>query len=182
MVGRGRDYYVKQWDRFKGFHWGDLAHSTHLRGGGSWDEVNGERDRVTVTLATGIPEDVTRAIDLDYLDPAEVNPAAWAAGPDTLVVPDAGEDLYRCGEPCAAGPSRRHPANSRTGWPRTPGTTWNSDPASGSSPGSESSRGVVMNSSSRRGATERARSDLPGRHLDHLVQDAGGGVAAHRLG
>jgi nickel-dependent lactate racemase len=90
-----RDYYVKQWDRFKDFHWGDLAHSTHLRGAGTWDEVNGERDRVTVTLATGIPEDVTRAINLDYLDPAEVDPVAWAADPATLVVPDAGEDLYR---------------------------------------------------------------------------------------
>ncbi len=90
-----RDYFTKQWDRFKDLHWGDLAHSTHLRGAGTYDEVNGERDRVTVTLATGIPEDVTRAINLDYLDPAKVDPAAWAAEPDTLVVPEAGEDLYR---------------------------------------------------------------------------------------
>jgi nickel-dependent lactate racemase len=90
-----RDYFVKQWDRFKDLHWGDLAHSTHLRGAGTYDELNGERDRVTVTLATGIPEDVTRAINLDYLDPADVAPAAWADDPDTLVVPDAGEDLYR---------------------------------------------------------------------------------------
>jgi nickel-dependent lactate racemase len=90
-----RDYFVKQWDRFKDLHWGDLAHSTHLRGAGTWDEVHGERLRVTVTLATGIPEDVTRSINLDYLDPAEVDPAAWAADPDTLVVPDAGEDLFR---------------------------------------------------------------------------------------
>jgi len=90
-----RDYFVKQWDRFSHLHWGDLAHSTHLRGAGTWDAVEGERDRVTVTLATGIPEDVTRSINLDYLDPAEVDPAAWATDPDTLVVPDAGEDLYR---------------------------------------------------------------------------------------
>ena len=90
-----RDYFVKQWDRFKDQHWGDLAHSTHLRGAGTWDEVTGERDRVTVTLATGIPEDVTRSVNLDYLDPAGIDPAAWAADPDTLVVPDAGEDLYR---------------------------------------------------------------------------------------
>ena len=27
-----RDYFVKQWDRFKHYHWSDLAHSTHLRG------------------------------------------------------------------------------------------------------------------------------------------------------
>jgi nickel-dependent lactate racemase len=40
-----RDYLVKQWDRFKDLHWGDLAHSTHLRGAGTWDEVEGERAR-----------------------------------------------------------------------------------------------------------------------------------------
>lgn len=90
-----RDYFTGQWDRFSGLHWGDLAHSTHVRGAGTWDEVNGERDRVTVTLASGIPEDVTRAVGLDYLDPSQVDPGAWAADPDTLVVPDAGEDLYR---------------------------------------------------------------------------------------
>ena len=50
---------------------------------------------MTVTLATGIPEDVVRAVNLDHLDPAEVDPAAWARDPDTLVVPDAGEVLYR---------------------------------------------------------------------------------------
>jgi nickel-dependent lactate racemase len=90
-----RDYFVKQWDRFKDYHWGDLAHSTHLRGAGTWDEAHGERDRVAVTLATGIPEQVTRSINLGYLDPATIDPAAWDADPDTLVVPDAGEDLYR---------------------------------------------------------------------------------------
>ncbi|MGE5763608.1 MAG: lactate racemase domain-containing protein [Mycobacterium leprae] len=90
-----RDYFVKQWDRFKDMHWGDLAHSTHLRGAGTYDEVRGERHRVTVTLATGIPEDVVRSINLDYLDPSEVDVDAWGADPDTLVVPQAGEDLFR---------------------------------------------------------------------------------------
>jgi len=90
-----RDYFVKQWERFKDAPWGDLAHSTHLRGAGTYDEVDGERLRVTVTLATGIPEEQVRAINLDYLDPAEVDPVAWAADPDTLVVPQAGEVLYR---------------------------------------------------------------------------------------
>jgi nickel-dependent lactate racemase len=90
-----RDYFVKQWDRFKHLHWGDLAHSTHLRGAGTYDDVGGEHDRVTVTLATGIGAGRTRAVNLDYLDPADVDPAAWAADPDTLVVPDAGEELYR---------------------------------------------------------------------------------------
>jgi nickel-dependent lactate racemase len=90
-----RDYFVKQWDRFKHLHWGDLAHSTHLRGAGTYDHISGEHDRVTVTLATGIGAGRTRAVNLDYLDPGEVDPAAWAAERDTLVVPDAGEELYR---------------------------------------------------------------------------------------
>jgi nickel-dependent lactate racemase len=90
-----RDYFVKQWDRFRDLHWADLAHSTHLRGVGTWDPLDGERDRVRVTLATGIPEDVVRSVNLDHLDPAEVDPTAWARDPETLVVPDAGEDLYR---------------------------------------------------------------------------------------
>src|SRR5690606_34136351 len=63
-----RDYFVGQWDRFEHLAWGDLAHSTHLRGAGTWDEVHGERARVTVTLATGIPEDRVRAVGLDHLD------------------------------------------------------------------------------------------------------------------
>jgi nickel-dependent lactate racemase len=90
-----RDYFLKQWDRFKDRHWADLAHSTHLRGSGTFDPVEGERHRVTVTLATGIPEPVVRSVGLDYLDPSLVDAAAWAVDPDTLVVPDAGEDLYR---------------------------------------------------------------------------------------
>jgi nickel-dependent lactate racemase len=91
-----RDYYVKQWDRFKGIPWGELAHSTHLRGAGTYDPDTGvERGRVTVTLATGIPEEEVRAANLDYVDPATVDPTTWADGPDTLVVSNAGEVLYR---------------------------------------------------------------------------------------
>ena len=90
-----RDYFLGQWDRFKDHPWADLAHSTHLRGAGTWDPVNGERDRVTVTLATGIPEEVVRAANLDYLDPASVDLVAYEADPDTLVIPQAGEILFR---------------------------------------------------------------------------------------
>jgi nickel-dependent lactate racemase len=94
-----RDFFVKQWDRFCDLHWGDLAHSTHLAGAGTYDEVHGERRRVTVTLATGIPEDLTRRINLNYRDPRTIDVDAWAAHPQTLIVPDAGEDLYRLRKP-----------------------------------------------------------------------------------
>jgi nickel-dependent lactate racemase len=90
-----RDYFTGQWDRFKHLHWGVLAHSTHLRGAGTWDPEHGERCRVTVTLATGIPEDVVRAANLNHLDPAAVDLDAYRADPDTFVVPQAGEVLYR---------------------------------------------------------------------------------------
>ncbi|WP_203751533.1 lactate racemase domain-containing protein [Actinoplanes cyaneus] len=86
-----RDYFLKQWDRFSHHHWGVLAHSTHLRGAGTFDTVNGERLRVTVTLATSIPEDVVRRANLDHLDPAAVD----LADPDAFVVPNAGEVLFR---------------------------------------------------------------------------------------
>ena len=87
---------MKQWDRFRVVPWGVLAHSTHLRGAGTYDETTGEeRLRVTVTLATGIPQERVRRVDLDYLDPAEVDVEDWAADPETMVVPHAGEDLFR---------------------------------------------------------------------------------------
>ncbi|MGW7285202.1 lactate racemase domain-containing protein [Streptomyces sp. NPDC054847] len=90
-----RDYFTQQWERFENLHWGVLAHSTHLRGAGTYDPEHGERFRVTVTLATGIPEDIVRGANLNHLDPSEVNIDAFAAQPDTLVVPQAGEILYR---------------------------------------------------------------------------------------
>jgi lactate racemase len=90
-----RDYFVRQWEAFRGYHWGVLAHSTHLRGAGTYDPVTGEKFRVRVTLATAIPEDVVRAANLDYCDPARIEVSSWRADPDTLVVPDAGEILFR---------------------------------------------------------------------------------------
>ena len=91
-----RDYFVKQWDRFEHVHWGVLAHSTHLRGAGTYDQASGQEHlRVRVTLATGIPADVCESVNLGYLDPATVDVDAFAADPGTLVVPRAGEMLYR---------------------------------------------------------------------------------------
>jgi len=90
-----RDYFTGQWPRFEHEPWGVLAHSTHVRGAGTWSADEGERCRTTVTLATGIDEATVRAVGLDWLDPASVDPAKLAADPDTLVIPNAGEVLYR---------------------------------------------------------------------------------------
>jgi nickel-dependent lactate racemase len=90
-----RDYFTRQWDRFKDLPGGVLAHSTHLRGSGSYNEETGEHCRIEVTLATGIDAETTRALGLSYLDPRSIDIAEWQRDPGTLVVPDAGEILYR---------------------------------------------------------------------------------------
>ncbi len=93
-----RDYFVKQWDKFKHYPWGVLAHSTHLRGIGTYE--NGvEKPRVKVTLATGIPKERCEKVNLGYRDPKSIRVEEWMArakeDPDLLVVPRAGEVLFR---------------------------------------------------------------------------------------
>lgn len=94
-----RDYFLAQWDRFKHEPWGILAHSTHVRGVGTYE--NGvEKPRVQVTLATQIPEEVCRRINLGYRDPAtiDVNQYKDRESEGILYVPKAGEMLYRLKE------------------------------------------------------------------------------------
>ena len=91
-----RDYFVKQWGKFKGYPWGVLAHSTHLRGMGTYE--NGvEKPRVRVTLATGIPEARCRKVNLGYRDPKTMKLDEYKGREDegVLLVPKAGELLYR---------------------------------------------------------------------------------------
>ena len=93
-----RDYFVAQWDRFKGYPWGVLAHSTHLRGDGSYDAVRGvERPRIQVTLASGIPRQRCERVNLGYLDPAAIDLDEWRGREKEgiMVVERAGEVLYR---------------------------------------------------------------------------------------
>jgi nickel-dependent lactate racemase len=96
-----RDYFSKQWDRFKGYPWGVLAHSTHLRGIGTYDAAGGvEHPRIRVTLATGISRRRCNQVNLGYLDPATIDAREWEGREDEgiLVVPKAGEMLYRIRE------------------------------------------------------------------------------------
>jgi nickel-dependent lactate racemase len=95
-----RDYFLKQWDRFKQYPWGVLAHSTHVRGIGTFE--NGvERCRVQVTLATAIPEATCRRINLGYRDPKSIRPEEFANREDegVLLVPKAGEMLFQLEHP-----------------------------------------------------------------------------------
>jgi len=91
-----RDYFLAQWDRFKKYPGGILAHSTHVKGNGTYDAAAGvEAPRVQVTLATGIPKEHCALINLGYKDSAAVDPRDYQGDPKTLVVERAGEMLYR---------------------------------------------------------------------------------------
>lgn len=97
-----RDYFLTQWEKFKDYPWGVLAHSTHVRGIGKM--VNGvEHCRIRVTLATGIPEATCRKINLGYRDPKTIRVEEFAnrESEGVLLVPKAGEMLYRLAEPPA---------------------------------------------------------------------------------
>lgn len=97
-----RDYFLAQWDRFRHYPGGILAHSTHVKGLGTYDAGRGlETDRIRVTLATGIARERCERINLEYRDPATINPADWPSGDGVLVVPRAGELLFRVGQPPA---------------------------------------------------------------------------------
>jgi len=91
-----RDYFLAQMDKFTDIPGGILAHSTHVRGIGTYE--NGvEKPRVQVTMATAISEDECHAINLGYRDHTTINPDEWKDREDEgyLIVPEAGEILYR---------------------------------------------------------------------------------------
>ena len=93
-----RDYFLKQWEKFKHFPGGVVAHSTHVKGVGTYDaDTRVEEPRIQVALATNIPEERCRRINLDYVDPATIDIDSWLNREDegVLVVPRAGETLYR---------------------------------------------------------------------------------------
>lgn len=90
-------YFLKQWDKFKDEPWGTLAHSTHVHGIGTYDEQTGiETPRVRVTLATGIPPDVCKRINLGYRDPKTIRKEDFAdrEHEGIFLEPKAGERLY----------------------------------------------------------------------------------------
>ncbi len=96
-----RDYFLAQWDKFKDYPGSALAHSTHVKGLGTYDAATGkETPRIQVTLATGISKERCQRINLGYLDPASVNMEEWKGREDEgiLLVPRAGEMLYRVEE------------------------------------------------------------------------------------
>src|SRR5260370_40269982 len=99
-------------DRFRDVARSVMAHSTHVKGIGTF-ESGVERPRITVTLATKIPEEECRAIHLGYRDYRSIDVDAWKHGSSDgrLYVPKAGETLYRL---------RRDPFRAQTTTVRSP--------------------------------------------------------------
>jgi len=95
-----RDYFLKQWERFKDVPWGVLAHSTHVRGLGTFE--NGvENCRARVTVASQISEDKCRKINLGYRNPDSIRTEEFAdrESEGVLLVPKAGEMLFQLARP-----------------------------------------------------------------------------------
>lgn len=89
-------YFLDQWDRFKHVPLGVLAHSTHVRGDGTFR--NGvEYPRASVSLATSIAPEACQKLSLGYVDPATIDASEWSHKEEkgVLYVPKAGEMLYR---------------------------------------------------------------------------------------
>jgi nickel-dependent lactate racemase len=91
-----RDYFLKQWDKFKNFPRGVTAHSTHVKGIGTY--VDGvEKPRVNVILATGISKRRCEKVNLGYMNPDQIEFSDYENREDEgiLVVHHAGEILHR---------------------------------------------------------------------------------------
>ena len=90
------EYFTHQWERFSKEPKLILAHSTNVRGIGSFTEGR-ERPRITVTLATSIPEEVCKRVNLGFQDYHSIDIKSWKSrtGGDFLMVENAGQNLYR---------------------------------------------------------------------------------------
>ncbi|MEM6282772.1 MAG: lactate racemase domain-containing protein [Chloroflexota bacterium] len=94
-----RDFYLKQWETYGHLPLGVLAHGTHLRGSGTYE--NGiEYPRINVTLASQISADDCARLNLGYMNPDEISMDEWAdrENEGVLLVKKAGEMLYRVRE------------------------------------------------------------------------------------
>ena len=90
------EYFLKQMDRFSDIPRGILAHSTNVKGIGTFRK-GVEKPRAKVILATGIPRERCEKVNLGYLDPDSVTILDYTNREEegVLLVPHAGEMLYR---------------------------------------------------------------------------------------
>ncbi len=71
------------------------AHLAHVSYASRIDEQGNIFPRYQITMATGLSEDTCRRVNLGYLNPHEFNYEHLRNDPDTLIVENAGRDLYQ---------------------------------------------------------------------------------------
>ena len=71
------------------------AHLAHVAYAGRLNEEGKVVPRYKITMATGLDEETCRRVNLGYLDHGSLDYEAMRADPDTLIVRDAGRDLYQ---------------------------------------------------------------------------------------
>ena len=71
------------------------AHLAHVSYAGRTDEHGRVVPRYRITMATGLDEETCKRVNLGYTDYRRVDAAQMIADPETLVVKDAGRDLYK---------------------------------------------------------------------------------------
>jgi len=90
-----RDYFLANWDRYRSEPRSVLAHCIVVKGAGTYSNGH-ESARIRVRVASRIPAEEWRSMNLDHADPDEIGSLARAGQQhdDTLVVQEAGETLY----------------------------------------------------------------------------------------
>lgn len=91
-----RDYFSKQWEKFKHHPHGVIAHASHVKGIGTF--IDGvEKPRTNVILATQISPERCKKVNLGYMNPDDINIADYEnrENEGVLVVHHAGELLHR---------------------------------------------------------------------------------------
>jgi nickel-dependent lactate racemase len=91
-----RDFFLKRMEQFADVPRGIMAHSTHVKGIGTF--IDGvENPRVNVVLATGISKERCEKVNLGYMNPSDINIADYEnrENEGILVVQHAGEVLHR---------------------------------------------------------------------------------------
>lgn len=91
-----KDYFASRMEQFNSVSGGVLSHLVAVKGTGTY-ESGVEIPRIQVILASGISEEICKTVNLGYMDPESIIPEEWAnrEKEGILVIPDAGEVLYR---------------------------------------------------------------------------------------